>query len=84
MDSVVVSFWLGTIGSVLVLTAYLLLTLKKVAEDSLSYQLLNAFGAAGLFVNTLVAGAYPTMGLNVVWCGIALVAIGRIFFRERV
>ncbi len=63
---------IGWTGTVLVLLAYLLITNKRLDGESRLYQSLNLFGAAGLIVNGLVNGAYPSAGLNVAWSLIAL------------
>jgi hypothetical protein len=34
-------------------------------------------GAAGFVVNTAYHGAIPSMVLNIIWCGIAVVTLAR-------
>jgi hypothetical protein len=45
--------------------------------DAISYQALNLVGAAFLLVNSIFLGAYPSVGINVIWIGIAVLAIIR-------
>jgi hypothetical protein len=66
---------LGWVGAVLLLGAYGLVSMKKLAGDSVPYQLLNLGGGLLLIVNTLYYGAYPSSGVNLVWCLIAILAL---------
>ena len=65
----------GWLGAFLVLAAYGLLTLGKLRGSSLSYQLMNLFGSTGLAVNSFWNGAFPSVGLNVIWMGIGVFAL---------
>ena len=72
------AFWIdffGWIGALLILTAYALISLKKVEGDSLSYQLLNIFGSIFLVVNTFYWNALPSTLVNAIWLLIALFAV---------
>lgn len=60
--------WLGVAG---LLTAYVLVSTKRLAGDSTVYQLLNFTGGLLLIVNSFYYGAYPSVGVNVAWIGIA-------------
>ena len=73
---------LGWIGAALLLGAYALVSTKKVEGDSITYQVLNLLGSAFLIVNSAYYGAYPSVGVNVVWIGIALFAILRVVRRR--
>jgi hypothetical protein len=71
-------FWidvLGWIGALQILTAYALISLKKVEGDSLFYQLLNIVGSIFLVINTYYWKAFPSTLVNVVWAIIAVFAI---------
>jgi len=68
---------LGWIGTVLFLVAYALVSVKKVEGDSLSYQGMNIQAGILLVINTLYWRAYPSLGLNAAWIGIALFTLGR-------
>jgi len=74
---------LGWIGAALLLGAYALVSTRKVEGDSITYQLLNLLGSALLIVNSAYYGAYPSVGVNVVWIGIAVFAIARVVARRR-
>ena len=65
------------IGALLILSAYILVSLGKVAADSVAFQLLNIVGAAGFIVNGWWHGAIPSAVLNVIWMGIGLAALWR-------
>ena len=66
---------IGWIGSLLVVVAYALNMYGKLSSGSTPYYVLNITGSAGLIVNTLYHHAIPSMVVNVVWIGIALVAL---------
>jgi len=72
---------LGWVGATLLLGAYVLVSSKRLEGDSLAYQLLNLAGSALLIVNSAYYGAYPSVGVNVVWIGIAVLSIARVMRR---
>jgi hypothetical protein len=67
----------GWIGAACLVGAYALVSTKMLEGDSMAYQLLNLLGGVLVIVNSLHYGAYPSVGVNVVWIGIALFAIFR-------
>ncbi len=69
--------WVGVAG---LLLAYVLVSTKRIEGDSAPYQVLNLLGAAFLIVNSFYYGAYPSVGVNVVWIGIAIYALVRVRF----
>jgi hypothetical protein len=73
----------GWAGAVLILAAYLLLSAGRLTGHSLVYQLMNAVGAAGFFINGWWHHAVPSAALNVLWLAIAVVASIRILNRRR-
>lgn len=73
----------GWIGAICVLGAYVLLTTKRVSGDTVTFQLMNVIGSAGFIINTAWHGAIPSMVLNIVWCGVGIVALARIVLASR-
>jgi len=73
----------GWAGAVLVLAAYGLVSTKRLDGDSVAYQALNVAGAAGMLINTYVRGALPSAALNVIWIGVGIYVLTKIFFRRR-
>ena len=69
---------MGWAGAVLILLAYLLLSMGKLTGQSASYQWMNVFGSAGFTVNGWWHGALPSASLNVIWMLIGVVALWRI------
>jgi len=67
----------GWSGAILILAAYVLLTLGKVQPQSVAYQAMNVVGAAGFIVNGWANGALPSAALNVIWMGIGVFALWR-------
>jgi hypothetical protein len=73
----------GWAGAVLILLAYLLLSMGKLTGQSLVYQSMNVVGAAGFIVNGWWHGSLPSTALNVIWMGIGGVALWRIWTRQK-
>ena len=67
----------GWSGTVLVLGSYALISSGRLQPRSVLYQGMNLVGAVGLAINSGWNGAWPSAGLNVVWLGIAIVAMRR-------
>lgn len=72
----------GWVAAVLILVAYVLLSLGKLEARGYLYQWMNVFGAAGFIVNSGYNGAIPSAALNVVWAGIGLFTLA-IIWRSR-
>jgi hypothetical protein len=66
---------------VLILGAYLLLSMGRLTGQSAVYQAMNVAGAAGFVVNGWWHRAVPSASLNVVWALIGGVALWRIWKR---
>ena len=66
---------IGWAGAALILGAYALISAGKVRAESLTYHLMNIFGAAGFIVNSGWNGALPSAALNVIWMGIGIYAL---------
>ncbi len=81
MDLRLVVDLVGWAGALVLLTAYALVSMKRLEGDARSYQLLNLWGGAFLIVNTLYYGAYPSSLVNLVWVTIAVLTIGRKMLR---
>lgn len=66
---------IGWTGAFLYVTAYFLLSIKKLHADDVTYQLMNIFGGLCLIVNSFHQNDYPSMFTNLVWAGIGIFAI---------
>jgi len=66
--------WCGVAG---LLGAYGLVSLKKLEGDSFLYQILNLIGSALLIINSFYYGAFPSVGINFAWIGIAIFTLTR-------
>lgn len=69
----------GWTGALLILLAYVLVTVGRLTGQSLAFQWMNLLGAAGFIVNGWWHGALPSTALNVVWMLIAAVALWRLW-----
>lgn len=63
---------IGWAAAVVILAAYILLSLGKLEARGYTYQWMNVFGAAGFVINSGYNGAIPSAVLNVIWAGIGL------------
>ena len=73
----------GWAGAVLILLAYLLLSVGRLTGQSLTYQGMNVLGAAGFVINGWWHGALPSAVLNVLWLLIGAIASLRILGRRK-
>lgn len=67
----------GWAGAVMILAAYILLSLDRLPAKSVTYQVLNVVGAAGFIVNGIANHALPSATLNVIWMMIGVFALWR-------
>ena len=70
---------MGWAAAVTMLTAYLLLTTGRMAAQSARYQWLNILASIGFIVNSGWNGAYPSAFLNLVWMGIGVYGLLRVY-----
>ena len=73
----------GWAGALLILLAYLLLSMGRVTGQSLLYQGMNIVGAAGFVINGWWHRALPSAALNVLWLLIGAIASWRIIRKRR-
>ena len=66
---------LGWVGTFLVITAYFLVSSKKLSPTSATYQLLNLFGVMGVGASLWYAEAWSALTLQIVWGIIALISL---------
>lgn len=71
--------WFGWYGVGAIITAYALVSFEILSSTSLLYQLFNATGSIAILLDAWVDRNYQPVVLNVIWLGIALIALGNIF-----
>jgi hypothetical protein len=69
--------FIGNIGVVLLMIAYLLLQINKLKSDSLAYSLLNAVGASFIILSLLANFNLSAFVIEVFWVLISCVGILR-------
>jgi hypothetical protein len=69
---------IGWLGVLLVVSAYILISFEILTPKDIWYQLLNALGALGIVIETFSKKDYQPFWLNIVWLGIAILAIVKI------
>ena len=74
---------IGWLAALLILGAYLLLSVGKVDGRSRLYQWMNIAGAIGMIINSGWNGAIPSAVLNAIWALIGLYALVRIRAQRR-
>jgi hypothetical protein len=67
----------GWVGAALLLLAYALVSSRRLAGDSVRFQLLNLSGGVLLAANSAYHGALPSVAVNAVWIAIGLAALLR-------
>ncbi|MGD8699824.1 MAG: hypothetical protein PVJ43_11065 [Gemmatimonadales bacterium] len=65
----------GWLGAALLLLAYFLVSAGKVRGSSIRYQALNIVGSLCLGINAFYYGAMPSVGIDVAWIGIGVLAL---------
>jgi hypothetical protein len=81
---VILAMIAGWIGALLLLTAYFLVSIRRLAGNGVLFQLLNIAGSVGLAAAAIAGGVWPSVALNVVWIGIGVVILLRHAIRRRV
>ncbi|MFC5437463.1 hypothetical protein ACFPME_12935 [Rhodanobacter umsongensis] len=68
--------WVGYVGVVLVLLAFLLLQAQKLHGNGLTYQLMNIAGALGVMLS-LLFGSFnlPAFVMEAAWAGIGIYGV---------
>jgi hypothetical protein len=66
---------IGWLGFVLIISAYLSVTIKLVEVSSATYHLMNLAGALCMVVNARHNKAKPLFWLNIVWSFVAVVGL---------
>ena len=65
----------GWFGAALLLLAYFLVSTGRVRGSSFRYQALNIVGSVLLGINAFYYGALPSVGIDVAWVGIGVLAL---------
>jgi len=73
---------IGWYGMLATLVAYFLVSYALI-KPRILFQMLNFTGAFGLGVIALEKKAYPVLALDIIWMGIALVAVIKIMFFKK-
>lgn len=73
----------GWTGAVLVLGAYILVSMGRLGGQSALFQGMNAIGAAFFVLNTWWHDAIPSMVLNIIWSAIGLASLWRLYRGRR-
>lgn len=74
---------IGWIGAFLVISAYFLVSIKKLSPTSVTYQFMNLFGALGVGINVFTQRAYPSVAIQIVWASIAVFGLYKAFSAKR-
>ncbi len=69
---------IGWSGVLMILSAYILLSVGLLSSTNVYYQILNLLGAGGIVYHSLVKKDYEPMVLNIIWALVAVLAIIKI------
>lgn len=73
----------GWVGTAALLLAYGLVSTRRLAGDSVPYQILNLVGGVLVLANSFYHGAMPSVAVNVFWIAIAVFALSRVFLGRK-
>lgn len=73
----------GWIGVAAFLIAYVFVSTGRVEGNSITFQLLNLMGGVLLIINSFYYGAYPSVGVNIAWIGVAIYVLARRKLKSR-
>jgi len=73
----------GWIGALLLLTAYFLVSVRRLAGNGVPFQVLNIGGSIGLASASAAGGVWPSVAVNAVWIGIGVVILIKHAVRRR-
>jgi hypothetical protein len=66
---------IGWFGALLLIISYLLISFDLLLASNPRFQILNILGALLLGYSSIMLGAWFSLGLNIFWIAIALVAL---------
>ena len=66
---------IGWVGALLLIISYLLISFDMLLASNPRFQILNIMGAFLLGYSSIMLGAWFSLGLNIFWIIIALVAL---------
>ena len=75
---------IGWAAAVIILAAYVLLSLGKLDGRGYLYQWMNVIGAGGFIVNSGYNGALPSAVLNVIWAAMGMFTLWSVWRARRV
>ncbi|WP_157244342.1 CBU_0592 family membrane protein [Nonomuraea typhae] len=70
---------LGWLGAAALLYGYAMVSSGKMSGDGAPYQVINLFGSVSLMINSGYNAAWPSAALNLVWAGIGVVALLKLY-----
>lgn len=76
--------WIGSVGVSILLVAFLLNLLKKIAQDSVSYVFMNLIGALLAGLASWMINYTPFIILEAVWVLVSLVSLVSIMRRPSI
>lgn len=75
---------IGWAAAVIILAAYILLSLGRLEGRSYLYQWMNVIGAGGFIINSGYNGALPSAVLNVIWAAMGLFTLWSVWRARQV
>lgn len=70
---------IGWIGTILLITAYLLISLEKVNGTNKLYQLMNLAGAVAIGIKAFSNSTWQVVTVEIFWGAVSILALARIY-----
>ncbi|HEX4662456.1 MAG TPA: hypothetical protein VH144_02485 [Candidatus Saccharimonadales bacterium] len=74
---------IGIVGAMLLVLAYLMVSLRRWSGQSWPYQLTNFAAAVLLIIYSLAKTAYANVFINLVWVAVAIVGMTMLVWRRK-
>lgn len=75
--------WIGTIGVVMILIAYLLLQVERINPNAIPYSAVNLIGSGLIAVSLVYEFNFSAFVIEVCWMAISVIGIGRTLWHRR-
>jgi hypothetical protein len=72
----------GWFGGLMLIYAYAMVSLEKMSARGAMFQYLNLVGGVLLAANAAWHHAWPSVGVNLIWIGVGVFALMRVWFLD--
>lgn len=72
----------GWLGMGMLLGAFALASIKRMRDDRYTFHVFNLLGAIGVGLNAFSKGAMPSATVEVIWGGLAILGLAKVWHRS--